>query len=170
MLRGYWNIINTNSTMTTNNPIKFESIDYLIVGSGILFLVISWVYAGIEYSSLPDTIASHFNHRGEADGYSDKSTLWFICGIFTLLTVGIFFLAKATHLHNIQLKTRLANFRSIAILIPFIGTIQGIAVITIVQTSKGSYTFSDWILPLILGLTGIYLVFMITIIVKNKKS
>ena len=156
--------------MTTSKNIEFQSIDYLIVGSAALFIIISWVYAGVEYSSLPDTIASHFNHKGEADGYSDKSTLWFICGIFTALTIGIFYVAKATHLHNTQLKTRLANFRSLALLMPVIGLIQGIAVITIVQSSKGNSGFSSWVLPSIIGLTAIYLVFMIIFNIKNKKS
>ena len=156
--------------MATHKNLSFESIDYLIVGSAALFLVISWVYAVIEYSSLPETIPTHFNAKGEADGFRNKSTLWFICAIFTALTVGIFYLAKATHLHNTQLKTRLANFRSIAALMPLIGIIQGIAVITIVQNSKGDFAYSSWILPVILGLTGIYLVFMIAFTIKNKKS
>ncbi len=156
--------------MTTTKGIQFEPIDYLIVGSGALLILLSWVYSGIEYSSLPETIPTHFNHKGEADGYSNKSMLWLICGIFTVLTVGIFFLAKATHLHNIQLKTRLANFRSVAILMPFIGIIQGIAVITITESSKGNVEHSGWILPSVLILTAIYLTFMIIIIVKNKKS
>ena len=156
--------------MTTTKGIQFQPIDYVIVGSGVLFIVLSWVYAGIEYSSLPDTIATHFNHKGEADGYGNKSMLWLVCGIFTALTIGIFFLAKATHLHNVQLKTRLANFRSVAILMPLIGIIQGIAVITIIESSQGNFEYSSWILPSILILTAIYLVFMIIFIAKNKKS
>lgn len=147
-----------------------ESIDYLIVGSAVLLILVSWVYAGIEYSSLPDSIPSHFNHKGEADGFSDKSTLWFICGIFTALTVGVFYLSKATHFHNMQLKTQLANFRLLAALMPILGIIQGITVTSIVQGSQGNFAFSSWILPLILGLTGIYLVFMIIFTIKNKKS
>jgi len=156
--------------METSNTLEFKSIDYLIIGSAALLILLSWVYTGIEYSSLPDTIPTHFNAKGEADGYNGKSTLWIVCGIFTVLTIGIFYLAKTPRLHNVQLKTKTANFRSIAVLMPLIGAIQAIAVYTTIQSSKGDFEYSGWVLPIILSLTATFLILMLTINYKNKKA
>lgn len=154
--------------MTSSKNIVFESIDYIIVGFAALLMILSWVYAGIEYSSLHDTIPSHFNLKGDVDGHGNKNILWFISGIFTILFISSFFLAKAKHLHNLQLRSRIANFRSVTILMPLIGFIQGIAVYSIVKSSTGNFEYPGWILPSILMVTAATIILMIIIIVKNK--
>lgn len=156
--------------MTTNKNISFQAVDYIILGSAIAILLFSWIYSAMEYAELPDQIPSHFNSKGEADDYSGKAILWGMMALFTLLTGIIFLLAKNTALHNVRLKTKEANFRSVAIFMPFIASIQAIVVYTIVQTAKGPFEYSNWMLPLILGLTGVFLLIMFIIIYKNKKS
>ena len=155
--------------METNKNIKFTAIDYVIIGSSILLIVLSWVYIGVEYADLPETIPSHFNHKGEVDGYSSKSMLWIISTIFTVLTIGIFFLAKSPSLHNVRLKTREASFRSVAIFMPFIASIQAIAVYSMIQEAHGTFNYSGWILPLILTLTAFFLILLFVILSKNRK-
>ena len=49
-------------------------IEYLTL---ILFILII-VYVASSYGSLPDSIPSHMNVKGEIDGYSHKSMLWVI--------------------------------------------------------------------------------------------
>ena len=156
--------------MTTNNNISFSTIDYLIIGTALLFSIIAWVYAGIEFSGLPETIPSHFNHKGEADDYSGKSVLWVISGIFTVLIIVIFFIAKNPRLHNIQLKSKEANFRSVAIFMPYIGIIHLIAIYSTIQSAHGTFSWPEWMLPSIIGLTAVFLAVMFIILYKNKKS
>lgn len=156
--------------MTTNKNIEFKTIDYVIVGTTALLLLFSWIYAGMEYANLPETIPSHFNHKGEVDGYSGKSIIWIVSGIFTVLTLGVFFLAKSPSVHNVQLKTKEANFRSVAIFMPFIAAIQAVAVYSMIKEAQETFEYSGWILPLILILTALCLVLMFVIISKNKKS
>lgn len=156
--------------MNKNNNISLQTIDYVIIGSAILLLLSSWIYIGVEYTGLPDQIPSHFNAKGEADDYSGKGILWMMTGTFTLITGAIFLIAKNTAMHNIRLKTKRANFRSVAIFMPFIAAIQAIIVYTIVQTAQGSFEYSKWMLPLIVTLTGVFLLIMFVIINKNKKS
>jgi len=156
--------------MTTTKNIAFKTIDYVIIGLTLLLILFSWIYVGMEYTSLPETIPSHFNHKGEADGYSGKSIIWIVSGIFTVLTIGIFFLAKSPSIHNIQLKTKEANFRSVAIFMPFIASVQTLAVYAMIKEAKGTFAYAGWILPSILILTALCLILMFIIIIKNKKS
>ena len=61
-------------------PIQLELIPLL------LLLIIIWLTLG-NYSSLPDTIPTHFNFEGRADGWGGKSEIFIITGtaVFTYL-------------------------------------------------------------------------------------
>lgn len=59
----------------------------------LLLLLANWILAIVAYPSLPDTIPSHFNARGEVDGYSSRATLFLLPAVATfslliLLLVG----------------------------------------------------------------------------------
>lgn len=45
----------------------------------ILFAALMWLL--YEYSNLPDIIPTHFNMRGEADGYGSKTTIFWMWGV-----------------------------------------------------------------------------------------
>lgn len=156
--------------MNNLNNIKLQTIDYIIISLAFFLSLCSWLYVIIEYNTLPSEVPMHFNVNGEVDGYGSKSVLWLLLGLLTLLNVGLFFLSKATSFHSIQLKSRIANFRAAAIYMPFLSIIQGIVVYTIIESAKGTFQYSGWILPSILSITGITLIIMFTIILKNKQS
>lgn len=156
--------------MEKNSNITFQTIDYIIIASTATLILLSWIYAGISYADLPEIVPSHFNHKGEADGFSEKYIVWVISAIFTGLTVGMFFLAKWTTVHNVQLKSKEANFRSVALFMPYIAIIQLLAVYTMVQEAHGTFEYSGWVLPIILILTAVFLILMFVNISKNKKS
>jgi uncharacterized membrane protein len=59
----------------------------------LLLLLANWILAIVAYPSLPATIPSHFNARGEVDGYSSRATLFLLPAVATfslliLLLVG----------------------------------------------------------------------------------
>ncbi|NCA81026.1 MAG: DUF1648 domain-containing protein [Sphingobacteriia bacterium] len=62
---------------------------------GAILLIALFVFLGIKYGSLPDTIPTHFNSAGEIDGWGSKSSIWVlpILGVFLYLlaTVVSFF-------------------------------------------------------------------------------
>jgi len=154
--------------MSNQDNIKLQTIDYIIISVAFLLTLFSWLYVIIEYSELPVEIPMHFNINGEIDGHGSKNTLWFVMGLLTLLNIGLFYLSKATSFHSIQLKTKMANFRAAAIYMPFLSMVQGIVVYSIIESAKGTFQYSEWILPSILTITGITLITMFTIIFKNK--
>jgi len=53
--------------------IPFLAIDIVIELVSITLLILMWTHLIIEYNSLPETIASHFNAKGEPDDYSKKN-------------------------------------------------------------------------------------------------
>lgn len=153
-----------------NKQLEFATIDYVILGATALLTLSSFLYIGMEYAQLPDRIPTHFDHLGKPNGYSGKSTLWFVTILLTALSAGTFLLAKATHFHNTQLKDRISNFRMVAVFMPFIAFIQLIVVYTMIQSAQGEFVYSSWMLPIILVLTAICIALMFIIISKNKKS
>jgi uncharacterized membrane protein len=53
----------------------------------ILFLLISaipFVYLGFIYADLPETVPTHFDLNGVANGWSSRMSLWFIPGCLTI--------------------------------------------------------------------------------------
>lgn len=66
----------------------------------VLIIIIMVIYTFSVYQQLPDTIATHFNIKGEADGWGSKATLFIMPLISILLFISMYFLSKAPHLFN----------------------------------------------------------------------
>jgi uncharacterized membrane protein len=156
--------------MNKQDKITLGTIDYGIIGAAFLLTLYSWLYVIIEYPSLSIEVPAHFNGKGEVDGYASKSILWYLASFLTAMNVGLFLLSKATSIHSIQLKTKLANFRTAAIFMPYLSAIQCVVLYAIIESAKGVFLYSNWMLPIILGLTAITLIIMFIIIFKNKRS
>ena len=76
------------------------SLDYLLLGLGILGLLIMISLTAIYFDQLPDRIPTHFNSRGEADSYGDKSTLWFLVLVAIAIYSIILLANRSPHLFN----------------------------------------------------------------------
>jgi uncharacterized membrane protein len=64
----------------------------LLLAINIILLIFIWVFVGINYAGLPETVPSHFAVNGAIDGESEKRAIWFLPGIatfFFLLLVGV---------------------------------------------------------------------------------
>ena len=89
--------------MNTGRPkikVPLEGLDIVldIISATILILLIA--YAIISYTELPDSIPSHFNAKGEVDGYSEKITIWLLPAIGVVLFFGLYTINRYPHLHN----------------------------------------------------------------------
>ncbi|OMF37867.1 hypothetical protein BK133_04475 [Paenibacillus sp. FSL H8-0548] len=63
-------------------------------------MAFSFVYLIVNWSTLPETIAIHFNVRGEADGWGSKAFLFFPLMISLVLYIGLTLLRKIPHHFN----------------------------------------------------------------------
>ena len=80
---------------------------YLIV---LLLLSTPFIYLFTFYNSLPDTIPTHFNIKGEADGFGSKSMAFFgpvFIGIVSLFTYMVMINLKKLILKG--MKTTMMN-------------------------------------------------------------
>jgi len=66
------------------------------MGTFLVFLIIilPLIYTGTIYSSLPQTIPTHFNLMGKANGFGNKSDIWFITGLLAVVSAGLYLLIK----------------------------------------------------------------------------
>lgn len=76
--------------MFHNHPkidVKPTSLDRNLILFGWALVLLNFVVVLSFYPGLPDTIPIHFNLKGEADGFGNKSTLW----ILPIINLGMYF-------------------------------------------------------------------------------
>jgi uncharacterized membrane protein len=131
--------------------------------SWVLLLVL-WAAALLIYSSLPETIPTHFNASGAVDSYGSKSAIFILpivgSAVFLLLTIvnfipGSFNYAVAITPENAERQQRNATrlIRSLKCVL------LSIFIVLVYYTSKaatdGSAASLAWIVPLLVG--GVFL-------------
>jgi uncharacterized membrane protein len=113
-------------------PLQVSFLDKILIGVGAAIIVATWIYIGWIYKQLPDIVPTHYNFKGEVDGYGGKSTLIVLQVVATLLFVGLHMLNKFPHIFNYpvkitpenatiqyQLATRLLRVEAISIALVF---------------------------------------------------
>ena len=68
---------------------KPRLIDYIFLGLAVLCFLSTLIFVILKYPSLPDSIPSHFNARGEIDGWSGKASAAFFPSIVGFLMLAI---------------------------------------------------------------------------------
>ena len=140
--------------------VPYQFFDIILECVSITLILLLWLYLFSEYSSLPDTIASHYNSAGEPNDYSNKTFIWILPSIATLLYVGLFILNRFPHLHNYMVniteENALKNYRFSTRIVRITYTLCAalIAYITyhIIEGAKGEVLkLGSWFLPIVLG-------------------
>ena len=109
-----------------------EPLDRLLDVGGIALLCMLWVMVYFSYQNMPDTIATHFDGGGNADGFGNKSMMFIAPVVATITFFLLFFINKAPHLFNYnvtitdenaptyyRLATRMIRLMNICMLIAF---------------------------------------------------
>ncbi|WP_136465014.1 DUF1648 domain-containing protein [Flagellimonas onchidii] len=91
--------------------VKPNATDKKLVKLGWAIVALNVLLVLIFYFDLPETIPTHFNLKGEADGYGHKSMLWIIPILSTALYFGLsFFVTKMKPYHmNFPVKVTEKN-------------------------------------------------------------
>ncbi len=164
--------------MTSKRPrlkIPFEGFDIILECCSISLLCLMWLYVFKIYGELPETVSTHFNAQGIADGFSNKSTLWFIPIIATLLYVCLIILNKFPHLHkykvNITETNAYKNYRFSTRILRVVNllSITLMAYITyfiVGQAKDKEIEISSLFLPLVIGLS---IILPIVILIYQRK-
>ena len=147
-----------------NRPIlkiALTSADKLVETLGWIVLLAIWVLTVTNYPNLPDTIPTHFNASGEADGFGGKATILTLPIVASILFVGLTILNKYPHLFNYPIKmtadqalnqytnaTKLVRYLKFSIVVIF-----GLIVLQTIRKVNGEADgLGEWFLSLTLGL------------------
>ncbi len=125
--------------------IPYESFDIIIECIPIALLLLMWFYVISEYSQMPEIVASHFNAKGEADGYDNKIIVWLIPSIATVIYLLLFIINRFPHIHNYMVNITEENAyknykfsaRMLRIINLFITSIMMYVAYLIIETAKG---------------------------------
>ena len=153
------------------------STDKLVEALGWLILLALWGWTITHYSSLPETIPTHFNAAGEADGFGSKVSIFALPVIATLLFIGLTVLNRYPQSFNYPttitqdnafrqytLATRMLRYLKLVLVIVF----GGIEFMTIQNATGKAAGLGAWFLPLTLVLVFFPLIyFLIKSVQKN---
>ena len=78
--------------------------DNIIEIIGWCILVALWCTVFIYYPRMPNTIPIHYNHSGEIDGYGDKSMIWIVLIIGSVMYIGLKLVSRYPHIFNYPSK------------------------------------------------------------------
>jgi len=139
-----------------------------LLGWGVL--VALWGWTGTSYSSLPDTIPTHFNAAGEADGFGRKEFIVSLPVVASLLYIGLTVLNRFPHSFNFPTPitqdnalrqytnaTRMIRYLKLILVLVF----AGISYQTIQQANGTGEGLGLWFLPLTLVLIFVPLIYFV---------
>jgi len=158
--------------------IELSTIDKVIEVLGWLALITLWGLIVLNYSNLPETIPTHYNGLGQVDSYGNKTTIFMLPVIGTILFVGMSILNKYPHIFNYPTNITADNARQqytnatrmIRYLKFAIALIFSLKVFKTLQTATGkSGGLGTWFLPLELGLIFIPAIFYLIKSFKMRK-
>ncbi len=144
--------------------------DKLVELLGWIMLLAIWGLTITHYSTLPDTIPTHFNGAGEADGFGSKASIIGLPVIATLLFIGITVLNRYPHSFNYPspvtqdnalrlytLATRMLRYLKLVLVLVF----GGIELMTIQHATGKGAGLGVWFLPLTLVLVFLPLIYFV---------
>lgn len=144
-----------------------NSYDRFLESSGWLTVSLTWIFSLYSYNSLPDVIPTHFSIDGEADDFSNKSTILILPVIGTILFIGMTILNRFPQIFNYPVKITPENARRqytlatrmIRLLKLVIPVVFFLITLHITATSNGkSFLPGLWLVPVILAIVNIPLI------------
>lgn len=154
------------------------STDKLVEALGWLILLALWGWTITHYSSLPETIPTHFNAAGNADGFGSKVSLIALPVIASLLYIGLTVLNRYPHSFNYPtaitqenalrlytLATRMLRYLKLVLVLVF----GGIELMTIQHATGKAAGLGAWFLPLTLVLVFLPLIYFVVKSVQANK-
>jgi uncharacterized membrane protein len=152
--------------------------DKLVDLLGWLILLALWALTISHYSTLPDTIPTHYNAAGEADGFGSKASIIGLPVIATLLFIGLIVLNRYPHIFNYPspvtqdnalrlytLATRMLRYLKLVLVVVF----GGIELMTIQHATGKGAGLGVWFLPLTLVLIFLPLIYFVIKSVQANK-
>lgn len=139
-----------------------------------------WIYCIKAYRILPETIPTHFNFKGEADGYGSPASLFTLPSIATAIYILISVLNRYPHIFNYMVTITIENAerqyrlatRMLRVVKLLVIVLFGIICIMVINATNapGLSRLLGASLPIVLTLLTIYTIIFIERIRKTKRT
>ena len=135
--------------------------DKVIEFTGLALLIGIWILAILSFSDLPESIPTHYKGAGEVDGFGERTNIFVLPIIGTILFIGLKLLNKNPHIFNypktITDENALNQYsngtRMIRVLKLIIVFVFGLILVRTLQNTNGNADgIGTWFLPLTIGL------------------
>ncbi len=159
--------------------LKLNTTDIIIEAASWLAMGLLWIVIIYFFNILPNTIPVHFNAIGIADRYGDKSELFSLPIIATMIFFGITVLNKFPHIFNYlveitpenaltqyQSATRMLRILKFVVLLIFIT----ITLLTINVSVKKEKEINPWFTPILIGILFTITAFYILKSIKKQRT
>lgn len=114
----------------------------------VVIVALPFLYLGMQYSSLPDTVPVHFNAEGIADGFGSKSSLWLHTCILSVVAISTYLLIS--NLHKIDpkktAKTSAATLHLLAIVMVLFLSVINISITYSAVNYPASFSLTKMVL------------------------
>jgi len=139
--------------------VPLEPIDVIVDMLSLALLVMLIIYTALQIQDMPDTIPTHFNFEGEADGFGSKHTMWLLPAIGIAMFIGFNILNRYPHIHNYMVniteENALKNYRFSTRILRFVMLFTKILFVyiqySIVSAANGNHSpIGSWFVPVIL--------------------
>ena len=136
---------------------KLSATDILFEIAGWTAVLTFWIYTLASYDRLPDTIPIHYNAKGQADGFGEKSIIMYLPLVATILYVLMTVINKFPRIFNYPVKitqenalhqytsaTRLIRYLKLALVLVFGMIVSG----TVRHAAGNADGLGSWFLSL----------------------
>lgn len=159
--------------------LQLNQTDKILEVLGWVSVVGIWALTLTNYSILPEIIPIHFNGAGKADGFGNKTHIFILPIISTLLFIGLTTLNKHPHMFNYPSQITKENAvhqytnatRMIRVLKLVIVVLFGLIVFRKIQIVNGHADgLGTWFLPLTMGMIFIPMLYFLIKSLKKKTT
>ncbi|KAA5823370.1 DUF1648 domain-containing protein [Algibacter amylolyticus] len=157
--------------------LKLTKTDKTLEIFGWVSLLVLWSLTLANYVELPEIIPTHYNSTGEVDAFGDKSNIFALPIITTILFVGLTILNKNPHVFNYPCEITKENAlhqytnatRMMRVLKLVVVLIFGIIVFRTIENVNGNADgLGTWFLPLTMAMIFIPMIYFLNNANRNK--
>ena len=159
--------------------LQLNQTDKILEVLGWISVVGIWALTLTNYSILPEIIPIHFNGAGKADGFGNKTQIFVLPIISTLLFIGLTTLNKYPYMFNYPSQITKENAvhqytnatRMMRVLKLVIVVLFGLIVFRKIQIVNGHADgLGTWFLPLTMGMIFIPMLYFLIKSLKKKTT
>lgn len=107
------------------------------------------IYLSVVWNNIPEQVALHYNAKLEPDRIGNKSELWLVAGILSVISFVVYLLLQNIHLFDPKRKTKDSSAVFSKLAIGVVVFIAALGCIIIASAAEGDVVLSRFLFPLL---------------------